>query len=71
MCVITSLFCFPNPYTKMPQSDLIAMLFKTCKFDRQSEDICNYSLVENATSVASYQDMIVGRVTPEMVSKFM
>jgi len=27
-------------------------------------------MVENATSVPSYQDMIVGTVTPEMVSNF-
>ena len=70
MCVVTSLICFPNEYTKMPQSELIALLFKTCKFNRQSEDMCHYSMVENATSVPSYQDMIVGTVTPEMVSNF-
>ena len=66
--VVTALLCFPNQYTKMPQADLIAMLFKTCKFDRQSEDICNYNMVDNAlNATSSSEDMIVGTVTPEMV----
>ena len=43
------------------------MLFKTCKFDMQSEGICHYDLIANATSKPAYEDMIVGSVTPQMV----
>ena len=52
----------------MPQSELIAMLFKTCKFNMQSEGICHYDLIANATSKPAYEDMIVGSVTPQMVN---
>ena len=43
------------------------MLFKTCKFNMQSEGICHYDLIANATSKPAYEDMIVGSVTPQMV----
>ena len=33
----------------------------------QSEGICHYDLIANATSKPAYEDMIVGSVTPQMV----
>ena len=79
----TSLLCFPNQYSRMPQPSLIHMLFKTCKLDAHDQDICHYEMPENATAIPAYQvneysqeimatilfkDMIVGYLTPEIWS---
>jgi len=64
----TSLLCFPNQYSRMPQPSLIHMLFKTCKLDAYDQDLCHYEMPENATSIPAYQDMIVGYLTPEIWS---
>ncbi len=51
----------------MAQSDLIAMLFKTCNYERWEEDICHYTLNLNNTKHISADDMIIGGLSPEIV----
>ena len=53
--LITALLCYPNPYSRMPQPNLIKTLFKTCKYDLWGEDLCHYNLTANWTSLPAYE----------------
>ncbi len=48
VALITLLISYPNPYTRMPMSDLIRRLVSSCESDDESL-LCNYQ--RNSTSV--------------------
>lgn len=56
MCIalITLLISYPNPYTRMPMSDLIRRLISQCDLDDESL-LCNYA--RNATSAYEKNDI--------------
>ncbi|KAK5639771.1 hypothetical protein RI129_010582 [Pyrocoelia pectoralis] len=55
--VITAVFAYPNPYTRMNTSQLIYLLFSQCGISN-SDDLCNYN--RNFTDVNSIEIAAAG-----------
>jgi chloride channel 3/4/5 len=54
IALITLLISYPNPYTRMPMSDLIRRLITSCESEDESQ-LCNYE--RNSTSAHEKNDI--------------